>query len=263
MVYKIEKPPGAIRYIAVFFICLMLLIHGCARVTPVRSPAPAKPPPTSHSQPKPYYVMGKWYQPISDAGGFVQHGKASWYGKKFHGRKTSNGETYNMYGVSAAHKTLPMNTWVRVTNLENNRELDVRVNDRGPFVTGRIIDLSYGAAQKLGVVGPGTAEVQVVALGRAAARKSGAGNRPTYAPVNYQMGNFTFQVGAFRDRGNAEKLKKRLALKYKNAHIIAMDRGDGVLYKVRVGQFSTLVQAESGRQLLTADGFGNPFIVAE
>jgi len=263
MTPMIRKPIRLLRIAGFLLVCLAVFTQGCARVSPVRPPGPARPPSTSGPQPKPYYVLGKWYQPIADATGFVQYGKASWYGKKFHGRKTSNGETYDMYGVSAAHKTLPMNTWVRVTNLENNRELDVRVNDRGPFVTGRIIDLSYGAAQKLGVVGPGTAEVQVVALGRAVGRSSAGGNRPTYAPVNYQTGNFTFQVGAFREKSNAEALKKRLAVKYKNAHILAEDRGEGLFYKVRVGQFLSLDQAESGRRLLMSDGFDNPFIVAE
>ena len=168
-----------------------------------------------------------------------------------------------MYGISAAHKTLPMNTWVRVTNLENNREMEVRINDRGPFVSGRVIDLSYGAARKLGVVGPGTAEVRVVALGRAVSGNSGSGHRPKYTPVDYQTGNFTFQVGAFKDRENAERMKRKLELKYKNVHIVAMDRGEGVLYKVRLGQFSSLVKAEAGRRLLTADGFPDPFLVAE
>jgi rare lipoprotein A len=113
--------------------------------------------------PKPYKISGKWYQPLPYARGYRERGLASWYGKKFHGRKTANGETYNMYGISAAHKTLPLGTYVTVKNLDNGKTLVVRINDRGPFVKGRIIDLSYGAAKKLGVVGPGTARVDVLA----------------------------------------------------------------------------------------------------
>ena len=110
------------------------LISGC---TTTSNPPPKKPA----GYPKPYKVFGKWYQPLPDSKGFRQRGIASWYGKDFHGKKTSNGETYDMYAMTAAHKTLPLGTYVRVHNLENNRTLEVRINDRGPFVRGRIIDL--------------------------------------------------------------------------------------------------------------------------
>ena len=103
----------------------------------------------------------KWYHPVSDARGFKQKGIASWYGKKFHGRKTSSGETYNMYAMTAAHKTLPLGTYVHVKSLDNGNEVMVRINDRGPFVKGRIIDLSAGAARRLGFYKKGTARVLV------------------------------------------------------------------------------------------------------
>ena len=236
-------------------------MQGCASgPSPVeRAPQPS---PGAAKPPKPYMVLGKWYQPLADSRGFVEHGKASWYGKKFHGRKTANGEIYDMYGISAAHKTLPLGTYVRVFNLENSRQLDVRINDRGPFVRGRVIDLSYSAARKLGVVGPGTADVKIVALGHSAGG-GGKGGGPTYIPVDYYAGNFTFQVGAFKDRTNAERLMRVMDKKYKNAHITRFDSGDGVFYRVRVGQFTTLQQAVEHRQLLTADGFAELFIVAE
>ena len=178
-------------------------LGGCATKT---VPPPAKPSPdvARPSKPKPYKVLGQWYTPMADARGFQQRGIASWYGEDFHGRQTSNGETYDMYGISAAHKTLPLGTYVRVVNLDNNRSLDVRINDRGPFVHGRIIDLSYGAARKLGVVGPGTAPVEIVALGTPAPGTSP--DKPGYLPVDYYSGNFTFQVGAFVDRANAQRL---------------------------------------------------------
>jgi rare lipoprotein A len=130
----------------------------------------APPPQVSPGHPKPYKVHGNWYQPLPSATDFREVGLASWYGKKFHGRRTSNGEIYNMYAMTAAHKTLPLNTWVRVTRRDTGKSIVVRVNDRGPFVTGRIIDLSYTGAKKLGMVGPGTARVIVTALGRAILR---------------------------------------------------------------------------------------------
>ena len=267
---KVAKSTRLLRllFVGILVIWLPLFVPlGCAKKTP--PPKPYTPPAKPHtpSQPvekktKPYKVLGKWYQPVSDSQGFVERGLASWYGKKFHGRKTANGETYDMYGVTAAHKTLPLGTFVRVHNLDNNRRLDVRINDRGPFVRGRVIDLSYGAAKKLGVVGPGTARVKFVALGTPAkqAKKSAT---PTYIPADYTKGNFTFQVGAFKDYGNALRLSRTLNAKYKNAHITNFDSGDGIFYRVRVGRFSTLGQAQKQRGALRADGFEDPFVVAE
>ena len=113
-----------------------------------------------------YEVFGVTYQVLHTAQGYEQTGEASWYGEPFHGRPTASGETFDMHGFSAAHRTLPLHTWVQVTNLDNGRSLIVRVNDRGPFARTerRILDLSYGAARDLGVVGPGVARVQVRAL---------------------------------------------------------------------------------------------------
>ncbi|RWX47367.1 rare lipoprotein A, partial [Candidatus Electrothrix communis] len=113
---------------------------------------------------RPYVIEGQTYCPISSAEGYEETGLASWYGDPFHGRKTANGETYDMYGVTAAHKTLPMNTMLLVKNLTNGKTTTVRINDRGPFVDGRIIDLSYTTAKKLGVVQHGTEKVQLIAL---------------------------------------------------------------------------------------------------
>jgi|GEM_PF-2429816 len=143
--------------------------------------------------------MGQWYQPLPDARGFRQAGIASWYGQDFHGKKTSNGEVYDMYAESAAHKTLPLGTIVTVKNLENGREMRIRINDRGPFVSGRIIDLSYASAQKLGVVQRGTARVEIEAVGTTAPAI------PDLSPDYYYSGNFTIQIGAFANRDNAEK----------------------------------------------------------
>ena len=127
---------------------------------------------------------------------------------------------------------------------------------------GRIIDLSYGAAKQLGVVGPGTAKVDIVALGTPVAGPA-TGGQPKYVPGDYYTGNFTYQVGAFKDYGNAARLRQKLAGRYQNAHITTFDSGDGVFYRVRVGRFSTLDQAAAFLPALEADGFQEPFVVAE
>ena len=120
---------------------------------------------------RPYEVFGKKYVPLASVQPFSQRGTASWYGKKFHGQKTSSGETYDMYKMTAAHPTLPIPSYVRVTNLSNRRSVVVRVNDRGPFHAGRIIDLSYVAAHKLGYIGAGSAQVEIEAVVPAQAQR--------------------------------------------------------------------------------------------
>jgi rare lipoprotein A len=251
--------------------CLIILggilivgAYGCTRhhvpssSRPVRTPPPAAAIPPSYS-PKPYKALGQWYQPLPDARGFKQTGIASWYGEDFHGKKTSSGEIYDMYAESAAHKTLPLGTIVRVRNLDNNREMEIRINDRGPFVTGRVIDLSYACASKLGVVGPGTAPVELVAVGTTAlASNSGAGSADFY----YQ-GNFTIQVGAFSDRNNAEKLKAKLDKSYQNAHIQTYDSGRETFYRVRVMKSTSLEQAIQYEKTLASGGYEGAFAVAE
>jgi rare lipoprotein A len=252
-------PFGGIRMkrVSPFFLVLATLIYfisGCATSAP---PPPKRP----SGHPKPYKVFGKWYQPLPDSKGFRQRGLASWYGKDFHGKKTSNGEIYNMYAMTAAHKTLPLGTFVRVHNLENNRRVEVRINDRGPFVRGRIIDLSNSAANEIGVVGPGTARVEVIAL--ATPVTTDGGTPRSYKPVDLYSGNFTFQIGAFVNRENAERLTAKLNEKYNNAHVTVYDRGDQIFYRVRVGQFTTLKQAEAQESILMRDGYLDLFIVAE
>ena len=207
---------------------------------------------------KPYKINGKTYHPLAHAGGFVQKGLASWYGKKFHGRKTANGETYNMYAMTAAHKTLPINTWVQVTNLNNGKQIVVRINDRGPFVRNRIIDLSRTGAQKLGVLGPGTAPVKVVALG-----KNDGGKSKKYTPVDYWKGDFTVQVGAFSIPANASRYRAKLSARYDNAHITTYKDYRGTFYRVRVGKFTQLEDAENFSRKLMGSGINNAFPVAE
>jgi rare lipoprotein A len=166
-----------------------------------------------------------------------------------------------MYAMTAAHKTLPLGTYVRVHNLENNRKIDVRINDRGPFVRGRIIDLSYTAAKDIGIVGPGTARVEVLALGTPATTDGGS-NR-TYVQGDYFSGNFTYQVGAYVNRENAEKQKRELEGRYKNAHITVFDRGDQIFYRVRIGKFTTLEDAVRHEEILIQDGYPDAILIAE
>ncbi|MFO7962907.1 MAG: septal ring lytic transglycosylase RlpA family protein [Desulfobacterales bacterium] len=236
---------------------LMILLFcfgaGCAR-TP--DPPITRVPVKS----KPYKVMGKCYHPIDDSRGFREKGIASWYGADFHGRKTSNGETYDMYAMTAAHKILPLGTVVRVKNLRNGHQAEVRINDRGPFVRGRVIDLSYEAAKQLDIVGPGTAPVEVVALGIPSPSTAGA---PQYVPTDYYTGNFAIQIGAFTIRENAEKLKSELARHYRDVRIIPFDDGNRVFYRVRLGGCRTLSMARKYEQEMISRGFEGVFVVSE
>ncbi len=244
----------------VLLIGLCLVVATCAR--PRYSPPPEPAPKALPGHQRPYRVNGQWYKPISSARGFEQTGLASWYGEKFHGRKTSNGEIYNMFAMTAAHKTLPLGTFVRVHNLGNGKSVDVRVNDRGPFVRGRIIDLSYTAAKKIGIVGPGTARVRVMALG-VPAPKTDAHAKTRYVPIDYYTGNFTFQVGAFTEKANARRLVQKLDRLYNNAHVTDYFDGRRTFYRVRVGMAHTLKEAEQYEQVLVQSGYPETFIVAE
>lgn len=207
---------------------------------------------------KPYEVDGQRYQPLRDHRGFRQRGIASWYGSKFHGRKTSNGEVYDMYGLSAAHKTLPLGVYVKVTHLGSGRHIVVRVNDRGPFVAGRIIDLSYGAAKKLGIVESGTAPVELVALGYRADDKA----LIAAAPDSYDAGTFAVQIGAFSNSANAQRLAADMRRRYGKAVVSTVMVAGRPVYKVRVGNFRSLQRAEQEVQNFVAEGFNGSFVVA-
>lgn len=203
-------------------------------------------PPTQ----RPYSINGRTYYPIPSAYGFEERGVASWYGPQFHGKKTSNGETYNMYGLTAAHKILPMNTHVLVKNLECGREIVLRVNDRGPFAKDRIIDLSLGAAQALGVDGPGTARVQVTALGEAERTMAGGKVQERFmAYQNFNEGEFFVQIGAFTNKENAERLQGAVAGQGSKAVSEVYDHGDGSrYYRVQVWAGRTLDEAKKIEQ---------------
>jgi rare lipoprotein A len=213
--------------------------------------------------PNSYVVDGQRYYPLPDSYGFVQLGKASWYGKKFHGRRTANGERFDMYKKSAAHKTLPMNTYVKVTNLSNNEHTIVRVNDRGPFIKGRVIDLSYAAAKEIGLVGPGVVEVKVVALGKEVGQlKSETGLKPLVEFKTLKKGEFSIQVGAFQDKDNALKLATRLRVIFDYVTIVKyLDQDGRTLYRVWVSRSETLTQAGKIEKKLEDMGFTKAFIV--
>ncbi len=216
---------------------LLLALAGCAT-------APGPPPPGG------YRVRGQTYVPLSQADGFTEVGLASWYGPGFHGRKTSNGETYDMYGRTAAHKLLPLGTTVRVVNLENGREVTARVNDRGPFVEGRVIDLSYALARDLDLVERGVARVRVEAL---------FGPGGTRAPAGL-VGPFAWQVGAFTVAQNAQDLARTLGRTYGEVTVERYDRGDAVFLRVRVGRYATPESAGRDLSGLAERGF-RPFLV--
>ena len=186
-----------------------------------------------------YEVFGKRYYPLKSSNGFKQRGIASWYGNKFHGRKTSSGEKYDMYAMTAAHKTLPLPTYVEVTNLENGRQIIVRVNDRGPFRHNRIIDLSYVAAKKLGITRKGTGLVEVRAINPSepyrASTLSASAASFARSKASFQPGLF-IQAGAFTNKENALRLKSRLANNLKQPVRISetFTQGD-TFYRVQVG----------------------------
>jgi rare lipoprotein A len=193
----------------------------------------------------------------------VEYGKASWYGKEFHGRPTASGERFNMYKRSAAHKILPIGTHVLVLNLSNKRSSVVRVNDRGPFVKGRIIDLSYAAAKEIGLIDPGVVRVKIVALGKEVGRlQSDGGSRPLVALQDMERGEFTIQVGAFKDRQNALTVADRLKVIFDYVHIaVDLDHEKKTLYKVQVSRSKTLTQAGKIEKKLEEMGFKKAFIV--
>ena len=238
----------------ILFICCVMLVSACAAKRP-----PAAKPAESRQKAyqKPYTVLGKRYEPLQTHAGFVQTGVASWYGDDFHGKKTSNGETYDMHAMTAAHKTLPLGVFVKVQNRENGREAIVRVNDRGPFVKGRIIDLSYAAAKTLGVDVAGTAAVRIEALGY-----QGSGTEQYAALDNYDAGNYTVQVGAFTDPRNAERLSGEMQKAYGFSEIrSALVRGER-FYRVYVGKHSSLRSAETAEQDLEEHGYPGSFVVS-
>jgi rare lipoprotein A len=197
---------------------------------------------------RPYTVLGKNYTPLTQTGTYKERGVASWYGKKFHGQKTSIGEVYDMYGMTAAHTTLPIPSYARVTNLANHKSVIVRINDRGPFLHDRIIDLSYTAASKLGIIGSGQGMVEVESLN--ADSNSSAAISPIYrepvqitplpseAPVSAE-GKVYLQLGAFNSQRGAEEFLASMRAKLGDTgKTLSLSQKNG-LFKVRIGTYSS------------------------
>ncbi len=209
----------------------------------------------------PYVIDNRTYYPIPSADGYSEDGIASWYGGKFHGRKTSNGEIYDMHAMTAAHKTLPMNTMLLVQNLENGRETVVRINDRGPFVRGRIVDLSFSAAKAIGVAEQGITRVHVTALGEETINK--AGGAPVLVYRNLSVGEFYVQIGAFTQKTNADRLQKRFTDAGHRTVIQEYSEPESSpLYRVQVYVGTTLQDAKRSEQALLERGWVGAFIIA-
>lgn len=228
-------------------------------------------PRSRYGNPDSYVVFGRRYHVLPDATDFREHGDASWYGTKFHGRRTSSGEPYDMYAMTAAHKNLPLPSYVRVTNLRNSKSVVVRVNDRGPFHDGRIIDLSYAAALKLDVVSTGTAPVEIEVLDpqtaapatrvadiKPSAAVESSGESDTVPPTDALF----IQLGAFTQADNALALKGKLEVADIRPVRIEQQPADG-LFRVRLGPFPGASAADDIALRLVALGITQFDIVNE
>ena len=207
----------------------------------------------------PRYAAAPWPPAAGDA----EVGLASWYGRDFHGRRTSSGEIYDMYQMTAAHRTLPLGTWVEVIHVETGRSIQVRVNDRGPFIAGRVIDLSYGAARVLGMVGQGVAPVRVRLLSAMAApaRAAPVAAAPasavpaTGARVGAPPGRFTMQLGSFTSRENATALAGTLQQRWGGVHLVPARLDGETVYRVRMGTYQSREEARSAAEAVAKAGY--------
>jgi rare lipoprotein A len=181
--------------------------------------------------------------------GYVQRGYASWYGPGFHGRKTANGEVYNSHQLTAAHRTLPFGSVAQVRSLTNDHRVTVRINDRGPFVKGRIIDLSLAAAQALAMAGPGTDQVELQVIG--------------YRGDAGALGYLRVQVASFVEQANAQALARKLKGKYSDVRIVAVELSSGRYYRVQVGQFTSEQQAEELAERLASQFDTEPLVIRD
>ena len=235
--------------------CVAVFIGGCASdgnrdsapknikvdLNSISNAVPKDLPVSKYGNPSKYSVRGKTYYTLKSNKGFQQKGDASWYGTKFHGRRTSSGETYDMYAMTAAHKTLPIPSYVKVINLDNNKEIVVKVNDRGPFHAGRIIDLSYVAALKLDIVKTGTGRVKIESIGLASKKE--------------RRKQVFVQVGAFRDRDNAQQIHDKLAASSIESDIDkVIVNAKKHIYRVRIGPFKK--RDDAGKLLKSLEDLG-------
>ena len=232
----------------------------------VPEPTPKPETPSKYGN-KPYTVFNKTYYPLKDASGYRERGVASWYGKKFHGQRASSGEPYDMYALSAAHKTLPLPSYARVRNLANNRSIVVRVNDRGPFLDNRLIDLSYTAAARLGVLGTGTGLVEVEGLtpGEPALKEAQTTPpRPAADPAPETAPKLYVQAGAFASLDNAQALRTRLedgALRPIEIQSARLD--NQVVHRVRIGPLANVEEGDRVAARVAGLGIDNAYVIVE
>ena len=225
---------------------------------------------SKYGNPKSYVVFGKRYYVMPSGKDYKERGIASWYGSKFHGKRTSSGEPYDMHAMTAAHKTLPLPSYVKVTNLKNGRQVILKVNDRGPFHENRIIDLSHTAAVKLGIKGTGTGLVEVETIAPGQAHTKTTATTVTAAPADttpkkLDTVGLYLQLGAFVSSQNASQLKDRvnLALSASQAHITRTLRDGQQFYRVRIGPFSSTEQADNLVHTLNQKGFEKHRVIIE
>jgi rare lipoprotein A len=238
-------------------------------VMSVPDAVPRYEPKSRYGNPPSYVVFGKTYKVMDSAAGYVARGTASWYGTKFHGERTSSGEPYDMYTMTAAHKTLPIPCYARVTNLDNGRSVVLRINDRGPFHDDRLIDLSYTAAARLGILGVGTGrvEVQIIDTRPAAtyaATPTSSAAQATAAAVHGSGDNY-LQVGAFARRDNADLLRARLEnAEVRDIRISEARNGNGTtMYRVRVGPLQSMEDINRMTYLLNRLGLTTTHVASD
>ncbi|MGH6628374.1 MAG: septal ring lytic transglycosylase RlpA family protein [Burkholderiales bacterium] len=213
----------------------------------VKDAVPRNEPQSAYGNRSPYTVYGKKYYVLDSSAGYVQRGTASWYGSKFHGHQTSSGERYDMHLATAAHKTLPLPTYAEVTNLDNGKTVIVKINDRGPFKDGRLIDMSYGAALRLDMLGSGTVLVEVRAID--------TGKLPAATSDPADVSDTWLQVGAFGHRDGAEQLAARLA----SANLKPVSiQNSGKLFLVWLGPYSSNLEINRVTQRAVELGFERP-----
>ncbi len=230
-------------------------------VAHVKNAVPKDEPLSKWGNPSSYEVFGKRYYPMQSSEGFVEKGVASWYGTKFHGRRTSSGEPYDLYAMTAAHKTLPLPTYVKVKNIDNGKEVIVKVNDRGPFVGDRIIDLSFAAAKKLGIYEHGTGKVKITAINPKRFAKAKAPVNDLSTPVPTKP--IYLQLGAFRDEINANLLADaaRAVTQGFNVDVYPSSRRDW--YRVRFGPVYTRTDLENLKSQILTSNLPSPTIISE
>ena len=234
---------------AALVVAVSLTALGCAHKKTART-AHVPPPPAETARSRPSKGNTRPARPpdfeAAPATGSVENGIASWYGHPYHGRVAANGEIYDMEQLTAAHRTLPFNTWVHVVNLTNTKTVDVRITDRGPFIEGRVIDLSHAAAKAIDLIGPGTANVRLEIL-----------SIPSAVP----KGVYAVQVAAFRDKSKAERARERLESQYGTARVV-FRQGNPALWRVLVGSEKTEDGAAALRLKISKEsGETNAFVV--